>query len=98
MRSEAFGFSRKLFPLKFRGHNLLLVDNEGTYTVDERLTFHVTLYCSQCRDEQTIRGRLPPEQSAERKMALVKVAALGAFRDACPESNRKTYYSSSHMP
>jgi len=98
MNSERYGFRRGLFPQDFRGHRLVLLDNEGRMTVDDRLAFHLTLHCTRCKQEQTIRGRLPPKQSSERKMAYMKLATLGGFRDTCPEASRKVYYGSSHTP
>jgi hypothetical protein len=67
-------------------------------TVDERLAFHLTLHCTRCKQEQTIRGRLPPEQSEEGKMAYMKLATLGAFRDGCEKANRKVYNTPSQIP
>lgn len=98
MSGETFGFTRMRFPARFRGHTLLLLDNKGEFTVDGRLAFHITLYCSRCDDEVVVRGRLPPDQSSEQKMAIVKLAALGGFKEECPNVNRNTYNTVAHTP
>ena len=96
MDSERYGFRRREFPQEFRGHRLILLDNTGTMTIDERLAFHLTLHCTRCKEEKTIRGRLPPNQSSEDKSAYLKLAALGGFKRECDKYDRKVYYGSSH--
>lgn len=93
MNREKYGFDRLDLPLDFYGHSLVSLENTGHITIDGRLSFHLTLYCTRCGEEHTVRGRLPPEQSSERKMAYIKLAVLGRFIDGCSNnsSNRKTY-------
>ncbi len=95
---EGYAFRRSEFPTQFRGHRLTLLKNTGYFTVDERLSFHIIIYCSACDSEESIRGRLPPDQSSPEKMAYIKLAVLGAFKDRCSKNNRKVYYGSSHTP
>jgi len=93
VESEACGFPRGFFPAELAGHEIHLLHNDAHETVDGRFQLHFTLHCPRCDDDYTIRGRVPPEFERYNYIAaLVKLTALGYFKNECSGRPHHTYY------
>jgi len=87
------GFKRSMFPFNFRDHELHLLHNDATETVDGRLQLHLTLHCPKCDSEQVLRGRLPKDTTDySYRAALAKLITLGHFIEPCDQKYRNSYH------
>lgn len=90
-QSEAYGFPRSYFPLSWRGHDIILLTNNGHITVDDRLEIHINLHCKRCESDSIVRWRFSDEYSEyEWAAALSKLLVLHRFSEECNsvEKNR----------
>lgn len=90
-QSEKYAFRRSYFPLSWRGHDILLLENNGHVTVDDRLEMHINLHCKWCESDSIIRWRFSDEYSEyEWAAALSKLLVLHGFSEECNgvEQNR----------
>lgn len=77
---EKCGFGRGDFPFEHNNHRLYILHNDAYADEEERLYVHITLYCSGCEREETIRGRSAAEQSwMPEHLQDIKTALLGRF-------------------
>lgn len=84
LTTEKFGFPRTSFPVKWAGHEIFLLHNDAHTTADDRFQIHLTLYCSLCDEENTVRGRLTPEfEDYNYRSALAKLLVLSYFVEEC---------------
>jgi len=91
--SGEMGFKRSMFPYNFRDHELHLLHNDASETVDGRLQLHLTLHCPKCDSEQVVRGRLPKEvRDYNYRAALAKFITLGYFAKHCDQKYRNSYH------
>lgn len=91
--NEVWGFDRRHFPIRYRGHEIHVLHNTASKTVDSRLRLHLTLHCPKCDEESVVRGRLPPEYYRyEYRAALAKFAALSHFADTCDAKMNYSYH------
>lgn len=84
-RVERYGFERRLFPLSYKGHRLVILSNDAYIDNDERMLFDFTLYCRECGRERGLSGRFP-DDCQDRMAAVVnaKVACFDKFKvEAC---------------
>lgn len=82
--TEALGFNRRDFPLSYKGHTLFLMRNYLYVNDESRLRAHVTIHCSTCKANRTIRGTFPREYTSHNRLsALTKVAVLSLFSQEC---------------
>jgi hypothetical protein len=96
MQKESHGFPDNIFPFSYAGHTIRALKNDAYTTVDGRLSFHFTLWCTSCETECVVRGRLPPDYSSVEHIQTAKIAALGHYRHSkCSQigGGRKVYMS-----
>jgi hypothetical protein len=72
------------FPWYFYGHRLKALHNTAYITDDGRLSYQLTVWCSNCMEEKAARGKLPPEYSSVERIQTVKIIVLGHFTNLCP--------------
>jgi len=87
------GFSRNtselayppdLFPLSYKSHSLVPLQNDLFVDDENRVKVHLTLHCGNCYQNTTVRGHLPREcTDYNRIAALSKMATLGGFVHPC---------------
>jgi len=76
-RVEQYGFVRRHFPMKFSGHNIQILSNDGHKTSDGRLLFDFCLHCKNCEMTSNISGRFPV--NCDRQEAYVVNAKIAVF-------------------
>lgn len=83
-RVEQHGFDRSLFPLSYRGHNLIILQNDAHPTDDDRMHFHFTLWCSKCDTTGSMSGRFPShDTNMVAHVANARIAVFDSFASAC---------------
>jgi hypothetical protein len=89
--SEQYGFPRGFFPTEWRGHEIVLLSNNGHVTVDKRLSVHINLHCIRCNSDKIVRWRFS-EQYGEYSWAaaLSKLLILHSFKQECDGIERNT--------
>jgi hypothetical protein len=81
--------------MDLNGHRLRLIQNDCHVSTEGRLTFHLSLYCSKCDEENVVRGKLRQKyQDYNRNAAIVKLLVFREFRADC---DRKVYNPSSQI-
>jgi hypothetical protein len=91
-QSEAYGFSRNYFPISWRGHKIILLENNGHVTVDRRLEIHINLHCKKCGSDSVVRWKFSDTYSEYNwAAALSKLLVLHGFSEECAgvEKNRR---------
>lgn len=76
-RVEKYGFNRQYFPMRFRGHNILILSNDASTGPEGRLMFSFCLYCDRCGGMERMSGRFPA--NCERQVEYVANAKVGVM-------------------
>lgn len=78
--NEEYAFPREMFWFKVNGHKLKIAHNKLYVDDEERLRVHLTLYCSNCREEHTVRTRFPYGYENENEAAaFCKLMVIAHF-------------------
>lgn len=82
--TDELAYPPDLFPLSYKSHSLVPLQNDAFVDSEERLKIHLTLHCGNCYQSTTIRGHLPPSCTNYNTVAAIsKIAAIGGFIQPC---------------
>jgi hypothetical protein len=88
VKSDVCGFNWEKFPIGFHGHKLFIVNNDCYVNEDDRLRFHLILYCKSCEKESGVRGRLMSKNTEHQKNAArLKLYCFYKFLTRCSCAN-----------
>jgi hypothetical protein len=78
-KAEEYGFSRKLFPWSYNGHDVVIMDNDGYIEEDGKLFLKLALFCRGCNEISAQRGKLDIDEHLQHRLQTIKLIVLHPY-------------------